>query len=101
MGTLLHVRCSDCGANGEQVAGIVMRGQVVRCDTCGNTTVVPVANLRLADRRPPTESGATDHGADEIAETCECGGRFRHDAPIRCRTCHSHHVSTLPVGSAD
>ena len=101
MGTLLHVRCSDCGADGEQVAGIVMRGQVVRCDTCGDTTAVPVANRRRADRGPQTESGTTDHGADEIAETCECGGSFRPDAPVRCRTCHSRRVSTLPVGRAD
>lgn len=90
MGTLLNVTCTECGTVGEQVDGAVMRGPLVRCSKCGKTRVEPIE--AVGDAELVFEASDT---------SCDCGGRFSDDAPIRCRACRSTSVTVEAIGIAD
>jgi len=109
MGTLLEVRCGDCGAVSEQVDGMVMSGYLPRCADCGQTRLVSPSDVHRAEsatdtaKRPSTDDAweREDRIVCEVAGTCACGGQFAPDAPIRCSACRSRSVTTAMIGLAD
>ena len=86
MGDMLEVQCRACGSISHTIAGALMAGPIVRCDTCGKTDVIP---LHRFDEGPLPPS------------PCSCGGTLRSDAPIRCDACRSTEVDLEVQGIAD
>jgi hypothetical protein len=106
MGTLLSVTCNACGTTSEQLDGPVMMGFNPRCVRCGTTTFVSVEDLCAAD---PPELDPTSVDAwrlrearlPDVAGTCECGGTFDNEAPLRCLACRSTDITSVMTGLAD
>ena len=104
MGDLFEVVCRDCDATGHTVTQAVMRGPIVRCDTCGETEVLPVIE-HVSRMDESVELDLRWERAERAAwaamEPCPCGGTFTADAPIRCSACRSPAVDTNWIGLAD
>jgi hypothetical protein len=106
MGSLLTVTCRSCGSESRQVDGPIMTGFNPRCDRCGATAFVSIADLYASD--PPGMDEASDSAwqlRDErlstLAGPCSCGGSFVEDAPVRCPACRSTDVAPRVDGMLD
>ena len=87
MALMLKTTCRRCGESGYQMDGPLMSGYQPRCEECGQTRLVPWQT----DRQSVTEA----------AGTCDCGGRFTTDAPLRCPSCRSTELDVEHEGIAD
>lgn len=106
MAHLLLVTCNACGAESEQIDGPLMMGFNPRCEHCGETKFVPMEDDNVGN--PPDIDPVSEEATrlryerlSGIAGPCACGGRFRQDAPVRCRSCRSTDVTSVVTGSAD
>jgi len=89
MGTMLEVRCHDCGGLSDQIDGAIFAGYRPRCDRCG------VAGLVSPGDAPPEGAASSSWG------TCSCGGTLSPNAPVRCPHCRSEDVTVTTTGWAD
>jgi hypothetical protein len=74
-----------------------------RCVDCEQTRFVNLQEVYASD--PPGIDKASNEAWElrrqripELAGTCDCGGRFAEDAPIRCLACRSTAVASLRPG---
>jgi Zn finger protein HypA/HybF involved in hydrogenase expression len=102
MGTMLEVRCNDCGGLSHQIDGATFAGYRPRCDRCGVASLVPPGDA------PPTVRAITDGSAlvttgaaSRSWGTCPCGGTLSPNAPVRCPHCRSEDVAVTTTGYAD
>lgn len=98
MGIRLDVTCRSCGHVSDQIDGAIMSGFNLRCDQCGRTTLVTIAELIDTDPPEVDKAGAEAWRLRRarlpvLAGRCDCGGRFGERTPIRCPACHSTDVA--------
>lgn len=80
VGMIFAAKCLDCGKSFELVVGGGMHHYLLRCDTCGKETGIP------------HEAGPDVAVIESVAGRCECGGKFKVDAPPRCPQCRSLNI---------
>jgi hypothetical protein len=79
MGATFYYKCQECGSSKFEVQiGPGMASDIERCDRCGKARWVELFN------RPVSSN------------SCECGGTFAGDSPVRCPNCRS--TSVEPIG---
>ncbi len=115
MGMIYKERCKECGFEFVVRTGGGFVFELLRCDTCGETRSVnhkdigepfrryaggphgPFAFLTMErDEATQAEYSAEPmtreeyHSAvEEILGECSCGGKYRFNAPPRCKRCRS------------
>jgi len=119
MGQIRAAQCNACGARFNLDSGGGFLFHLLRCNHCGESSIVNVEQLGELHIRylkgcagfsalPPIECDASDlsdfegepiseedyrAAVEERAGTCGCGGRFRFDAPPRCPECRSTDIA--------
>jgi predicted Zn-ribbon and HTH transcriptional regulator len=109
MGRTFDATCRECGDVFRASEGGGRRFEAVRCTECGEGGAIgheeiAEAHRRFVERSDEAMGIQDDREADVAFERaraeffavvnaaageCSCGGRFRHDAPLRCPRCRS------------
>jgi len=98
-----------------QLDGALMAGYRPRCADCGQARLVSIEDVFGAEPEAPDASvdpaayeeydgqrwSRREQLVLELAGTCDCGGRFASDAPLRCPKCRSTELDVEHEGSAD
>ena len=91
MGYRVAAKCLDCGKSFTVDHGGGFLFYLVRCDKCGKTKSIDVADRRK-DAVEPTSEDAEQGGIEALAGRCRCRGKYKLDAPPRCPKCRSTRV---------
>lgn len=119
MGQVYRVKCAKCGEECSVSIGGGFVFHLLHCDQCGKDKSIPFdeigeVHLRYLKGLPGPYSVATSEQdravqenypgdslseeeyhkiVEEMPEPCQCGGRFRFEAPPRCAMCRSSELS--------
>ena len=87
-----HISCPHCGADSFRVDHAPhYNDQLYYCTDCPRRAEVTFDDLVyariVADAGAHGDSDRVRRGVEDLLRACECGGRFRSDAPRRCSDC--------------
>lgn len=119
MGQIVEATCRECGESFQvdHYGGFTFH--LVRCDQCGSTKSIGFEELgelhirylkslkvpysvatakhdemaRQLPSRPPISEDVYHVGVEVAAGHCDCGGKYKLDAPPRCPKCRSTNIS--------
>ncbi len=82
MGYSITVVCKMCGTFYTARHGGSLRFQILHCNKCGMEKTIFVTEVGEPFSHDPNQF-------EKIAGKCECGGKFKINAPPRCPKCSS------------
>ena len=92
MGEMVSPKCRACGHEWDrELLGGTMTMGIYRCTRCANARGIGIEELE-AGGLPDAPWGLAASKVDALIGHCECGGRFRADAKVRCPQCLSDDV---------